>query len=448
MPIIPVPATDERRERGRAARRLSPRRAYADWAPPEQRDDPVSVLLAQNEIRDPELVPLRHGRMSISPWNFYRGAAAVMAMDLGALPHSGLDVQMCGDAHVLNFGLWATPERNLSFDLRDFDETLPGPFEWDVARLAASLVVLSRHNGLDDRVGLEAVDRCMAAYVERMAGYAASGQMEVWYDLVDVDWLLTHFDDDWRAGIAAMIERKSAKRTSQGAYAKLTEVVDGAVRIAENPPKLHHYDNPDRLYVVEEVFERYAATLRADRRHCLRQFHFVDLARQVVGVGSVGMRVALMLMEDHTGEPLFLQVKQAGPSVYERYLPASTYDNHGARVINGQRLLQSATDMFVGWTSLEGADYYVRQFRDMKIIPDSEGLAPVLADFASACGAVLAKGHARTGDPVAISAYLGKGRAFTDAMRSWSVRYADRTEADHAALVEAIRSGAVPAEVG
>ena len=291
-------------------------------------------------------------------------------------------------------------------------------------------------------------ERTVAAYSDRMATYAASGQMEVWYDLVDVDWLLGHFDDEWRSGIAAMIERKSTTRTSQGAFAKLTEVADGRRRIAENPPKLHHFERPDRLAVVEEVFERYAATLRQDRRHCLRQFQFVDVARQVVGVGSVGMRVALLLLEDRTGEPLFLQVKQAGPSVYERHLAPSTYTNHGARVINGKRLLQSATDMFVGWTSFQGADYYVRQFRDMKIIPDSEQLAPVLGDFATACGAVLAKGHARTGDPAAISAYLGKGRAFAEAMAGWAVRYADRTEADHAALVEAVRSGAVPAHEG
>jgi uncharacterized protein (DUF2252 family) len=199
---------------------------------------------------------------------------------------------------------------------------------------------------------------------------------------------------------------------------------------------------------VEEVFERYAATLRADRRHCVRQFGFVDVARQVVGVGSVGMRVHLLLLEDHTGEPLFLQVKQAGPSVYERHLGPGTYDNHGARVINGQRLLQSATDMFVGWTSFEGTDFYVRQFRDMKIIPDTDRLAPVLADFATACGAVLAKAHARTGDPAAIAAYLGKGHTFEDAMAGFAVRYADRTDADHAALEAAIASGAVPAEIG
>jgi len=448
MPVNPVPTTAERLTRGRAARRYAPRRALGTWAPADDRDDPVAVLVAQNDIRNPDLVALRHGRMAISPWNFYRGAAAVMAMDLAALPHSGLAVQLCGDAHVLNFGLWATPERNLSFDLRDFDETLPGPFEWDVARLAASIVVLARHNGLGDAVGVDAVEKAVSAYHARMAEYAGSGQMEVWYDLVDVNWLLDHFQGESRANAAALIAKQGARRTNQGAFDQLTAVVDGRRRIAERPPKLQHFDDPNRLRIVEEVFERYAATLRADRRHCVRQFEFVDVARQVVGVGSVGMRVHLLLLEDRTGEPLFLQVKQAGPSVYERHLGDSTYDNHGARVINGQRLLQSATDMFVGWTTYEGMDFYVRQFRDMKIIPDTDQLAPVLADFATACGAVLAKAHARTGDAAAISAYLGKGHTFEDAMAAFAVHYADRTAADHAELVEAIRSGTVDATSG
>lgn len=445
MPVNPIPTTADRVARGRAARRYAPRSALGTWEAADDRDDPVAVLVAQNDIRNPDLVALRHGRMAISPWNFYRGAAAVMAMDLASLPHSGLAVQLCGDAHILNFGLWATPERNLSFDLRDFDETLPGPFEWDVARLAASIVVLARHNGLGDAVGLEAVENAIAAYHLRMAEYAASGQMEVWYDLVDVNWLLDHFQGASRANAAALIAKQGAKRTNQGAFDQLTVMVDGHRRIAERPPKLQHFDDPNRLRIVEEVFESYAATLRADRRHCVRQFEFVDVARQVVGVGSVGMRVHLLLLEDRTGEPLFLQVKQAGPSVYERHLGDSTYDNHGARVINGQRLLQSATDMFVGWTSFEGTDFYVRQFRDMKIIPDTDQLAPVLADFATACGAVLAKAHARTGDAAAISAYLGKGHTFEDSMAGFAVRYADRTAADHTALVEAIRSGVVPA---
>ena len=445
MPVNPIPTTADRVARGRAARRYAPRGALGTWAPADDRDDPVAVLVAQNDIRNPDLVALRHGRMAISPWNFYRGAAAVMAMDLAALPHSGLAVQLCGDAHILNFGLWATPERNLSFDLRDFDETLPGPFEWDVARLAASIVVLARHNGLGDAVGVDAVEKAVSAYHARMGEYAGSGQMEVWYDLVDVNWLLDHFQGASRTTAAALIAKQGERRTNQGAFDQLTAIVDGQRRIAERPPKLQHFDSPDRLHIVEEVFERYAATLRADRRHCVRQFEFVDVARQVVGVGSVGMRVHLLLLEDRTGEPLFLQVKQAGASVYERHLGDSTYDNHGARVINGQRLLQSATDMFVGWTSYEGMDFYVRQFRDMKIIPDTDRLAPVLADFATACGAVLAKAHARTGDPAAIAAYLGKGHTFEDAMAGFAVRYAERTEADHAALLEAIRSGAVAA---
>ena len=448
MPVDPLPTTEERVERGRAARTTAPRRTLGSWTPAPDREDPVAVLLAQNDVRNPDLVALRHGRMAISPWNFYRRAAAVMAMDLAAQPNSGLTVQLCGDAHILNFGLWATPERNLSFDLRDFDETLPGPFEWDVARLAASIVVLARHNGLADEVGVDAVDRAVTAYCDRMGEYARSGQMEIWYDLVDVDWLLAHFDGKWRRNVAALIAKQGRRRTSQGAFDKLTTVIDGHRRIIENPPKLAHFDAPDRLRVVEEVFERYAATLRADRLHCLRQFEFVDVARQVVGVGSVGMRVALLLLEDRTGEPLFLQVKQAAPSVYERHLEPSTYDNHGARVINGKRLIQSATDMYVGWTSLEGRDYYVRQFRDMKIIPDSEQLGPVLADFATACGSVLAKAHARTGDPAAIAAYLGKGHAVQDAMADFAVRYADRTRDDHAGLVAAIEAGVVAADVG
>jgi uncharacterized protein (DUF2252 family) len=446
MPVNPIPTTYERTGRGRSARRYAPRRALGEWTPADDREDPVGLLVAQNDIRNPDLVALRHGRMAISPWNFFRGAAAVMAADLASLPHSGLAVQLCGDAHILNFGLWATPERNLSFDLRDFDETLPGPFEWDVARLAASIVVLARHNGLGDDIGTEAVEKAIGAYHLRMAEYAASGQMEIWYDLVDVNWLLDHFQGPSRQNAAALIAKQGARRTNQGAFDQLTTIVDGRRRIAEQPPKLQHFDSPDRLRIVEEVFERYAATLRADRRHCVRQFGFVDVARQVVGVGSVGMRVHLLLLEDRTGEPLFLQVKQAGPSVYERHLDQSTYENHGARVINGQRLLQSATDMFVGWTSFEGMDFYVRQFRDMKIIPDTDRLAPVLGDFATACGAVLAKAHARTGDAAAISAYLGKGHTFEDSMSLFAVRYADHTEADHTGLVDAITAGTVAAE--
>ncbi len=448
MPFAVPPTDPDRRSCGREARRQAPRGTLGDWTPAPDRPRSLELLLAQNDIRNHDLVALRHGRMALSPWNYYRGAAAVMASDLAAQPRSGLTVQLCGDAHILNFGLWATPERNLSFDLRDFDETLPGPFEWDVARLAASIVVLARHNGMDDDAGRDAVRRAVATYVERMAAYAGAGQMEIWYDRVDVDRLLGHFTPEWRAQVARLIERKGRRRTSRGAFDKLTAEVDGRRIIVEDPPKLTHVDVPDRLRIVAEVADRYAESLREDPRHCLEQFRFVDVARQVVGVGSVGMRVHLFLLMDHSGEPLFLQVKQAGPSVYERFLGPSVHANHGERVITGQRLLQSATDIFVGWTSHEGMDFYVRQFRDMKIIADTEQVAPVLGEFATACGEVLAKAHARTGDPVAIAAYLGSGRRFERAMGDFAVRYADRTEADHAELVDAIRSGHLPADDG
>ena len=385
--------------------------------------------------------------MSGSPWTYYRGAAAVMAADLATLANTGLTVQMCGDAHVLNFGLWATPERNLSFDLRDFDETLPGPFEWDVERLVASLVVVARQNGLASSTADDAVAAALLAYRTRMARYTESSQLEIWYDTIYHDELLGYFDGKRRKRVSQHIEKKRTQRTSAGAFDKITEVVDGQRRIAENPPKLTHFDDPRRLEIVHKVFEAYAETLQDDREHCLANFSYVDTARQVVGVGSVGMRVHLLLLEGRGGgDPLFLQVKQAGPSVYEQHLQPSAYANHGARVVNGKRLIQSATDIFVGWTSFEGLDFYVRQFRDMKIIPDSERVAPGLVEFATACGEVLARAHARTGDPVAIAAYIGKGRRFDESLTAFARTYADQTELDHAELVRAIASGAIPAD--
>ena len=406
-------------------------------------------MLAQNGMRVPDLVPLRHGRMAASPWNFYRGAAAVMATDLATSPNSGLQVQLCGDAHVLNFGLWATPERNLSFDLRDFDETLPGPFEWDVMRLTASLVVVARENGVPRGEADDAVASALRAYRSKMRDYAGASQMEIWYDSIYVDQLLGYFGEDRRGRVAKHIEKKRKRRTSAGAFEKLTEMVGGRRRIIEEPPRLTHFDDPRRLEIVREVYERYAETLQDDRRHLLENFTFVDTARQVVGVGSVGMRVHLLLLDGPgEDEPLFLQVKQAGPSVYEAHLGPSRYDNHGARVVNGKRLIQSATDILVGWTSFDEMDFYVRQFRDMKVIPDAERIAPVLEEFATACGEVLARAHARTGDPVAIASYIGKGKRFDEAIAGFARAYADQTEHDHAQLVAAIADGVVPAEWG
>ncbi len=443
----PLPTVAERRELGRAARQRIPVREIGRWSAAGARAGTVDTLVAENAIRVPELVPLRHGRMSVSPWTYYRGAAAVMAADLAMRPNTGLTVQMCGDAHVLNFGLWATPERNLSFDLRDFDETLPGPFEWDVKRLVASLVVVARQNGLAASVGDEAVAAALEAYRTRMVRYTEVSELDVWYDSIYHDELIGYFEGKQRKRVAKLIDKKREQRTSLGAFDRITEVVDGQVRIAEKPPKLTHFDDPRRLEIVHEIFEAYAETLQDDREHCLANFSYVDTARQVVGVGSVGMQVYLLLLEGRGGgDPLFLQIKQAGPSVYEQHLQPSAYTNHGARVVNGKRLVQSATDIFVGWTSFEGVDFYVRQFRDMKIIPDSERIAPGLVEFAAACGEVLARAHARSGDPVAIAAYIGKGGRFDESMAAFARTYADQTERDHAELVRAITAGSIRAD--
>ena len=402
----------------------------------------MAYLLAQNTIRAEELLPVRNGRMAATPWTYYRGAAAVMAADLGSRPHSGLIVQLCGDAHLLNFGLWATPERNLSFDLRDFDETLPGPFEWDVARLVASIVVLARTYGVHAE---SAVAACLRAYRERMAGYTSVRWLDIWYDLISVDQFLGVFAEPDKIRGAAHIERKARKRSHRGAFKKLTEHRDGHLRITEDPPIRQHRGDG----LAEELFAAYHGSLPDERRHLLDRFALVDTVRQVVGVGSVGMRVHLVLLEGRDGkDPLFLQIKQAGSSVYEPYCGPSRYDNHGRRVVEGKRLVQSATDIFVGWTEGRGHDYYVRQFRDMKVIADGELISPRLGEFATACGKVLARSHARTGDPVAIAAYIGKGRAFDEAMGEFANAYADQTERDHRQLVDALASGLLPSAPG
>src|SRR3984885_11429472 len=440
-----LPATiDERRAAGKAARKRAGRRGLGYWEERDRGHDALSTILAQNKIRLPELVPIRHYRMAVSPWNYYRGAAAVMAGDLASQPDSGLIVQLCGDAHVLNFGLWATPERNLSFDLRDFDETLPGPFEWDVKRFAASLVVAAREN----RIAPEAADAAVAAgveaYCERMRRYRTMPELDIWYDGMHVDSLLSYFEPADRGRVSIHIEKKRKRRTSRGAFAKLTTMVHGRPRITEEPPILVTIGDDEQDDLTDHLLAQYRMTLQEDRRSLFDRFTVVDVVRQVVGVGSVGMQVYLVLLEGRTGaDPLFLQVKQAGPAVYEEHTRHSRHDNHGARVINGKRLIQSATDMFVGWGSLHGKDYYVRQFRDMKIIPSTELIAPRLVEFATACGETLARAHARSGDPVAIDSYIGKGPKFAAELGRFARQYADQNERDHAQLVRAIADGTI-----
>src|SRR5215475_6896314 len=352
---------DERRASGRAARKRAQRGTLGYWAEEDRRHDALQTILAQNQTRVPELVPIRHHRMAASAWNYYRGAAAVMAGDLASQPDSGLMVQLCGDAHVLNFGLWATPERNLSFDLRDFDETLPGPFEWDIKRFATSLVVAARENRIKPAKAAAAVTAGVEAYCRRMRRYTAMPELDIWYDSTRVDSLINYFEPADRGRVSIHIERKRERRTSRGAFARLAMMANGRPRITEEPPVRVTIDDAEQADLVDQLLAEYRLTLQEDRRSLFDRFTVVDVVRQVVGVGSVGMQVYLVLLEGRTGtDPLFLQVKQAGPSVYETHTQPSRHDNHGARVISGKRLMQSATDIFVGWGSMYGKDYYIR----------------------------------------------------------------------------------------
>ena len=403
----------------------------------------MAIVSAQNEIRLADLLPLRHSRMAESPWAYYRGAAAVMAADLASRRDTGLNVQLGGDAHILNFGLWATPERRLSFDLRDFDETLPGPFEWDVSRLVASIVVLARETGVKASVAERAVARCLKTYRDRIGHYAKARQLDIWYDLITAQQFVALFAPEEQEQISSHIDRKARLRTSAGAARKLTERVRGQLRIIEDPP-LRVRVNANEPALADDVFDAYRGSLPEYRRHLLDRFSLVDAARQVVGVGSVGMRVFLVLLEGRDGsDPLFLQIKQADSSVYEAYRGPSHHRNHGERVVVGKRLIQSATDIFAGHTSVGSHDFYVRQFRDMKVIPRGDLIAPRLAQFASACGKALARAHARTGDPIAIAAYIGKGRRFDEALVEFAVNYADQTARDHRQLSDAIANRAI-----
>ncbi len=441
--------SDERRAAGKAARKRAPRGGLGAWNEKSREHDPLETILAQNEIRVPELVPVRHYRMAASPWNYYRGAAAVMAADLASQSNSGVTVQLCGDAHVLNFGLWATPERNLSFDLRDFDETLPGPFEWDVKRFAASLLVAARANRIKSATAAAAVTAGVEAYRARMRQSMTMPELDIWYDSMHVDGLISYFEPADRGRVSIHIEKKRQRRTSRGAFAKLTTMARGRPRITEEPPIRVRIGDEQQADLVDHLLADYRLTLQEDRRHLFDRFTEADTVRQVVGVGSVGMRVYLVLLEGRSGaDPLFLQVKQAGPSVYEEHTQPSRLGNHGERVISGKRLVQSATDIFVGWGSLHGRDYYVRQFRDMKIIPTTDLIAPRLVEFATACGETLARAHARTGDPVAINGYMGTGPNFTAAIAKFAALYADQNDRDHAQLVSAIASGAAASQPG
>ncbi|MBF6214695.1 DUF2252 domain-containing protein [Nocardia puris] len=435
----------ERGARGREARKIVSRSALGDWDPDRRGHDALETILAQNAMRATDLVPIRMARMAASPWTYYRGAAAVMAADLASRPHTGIEVQLCGDAHVLNFGMWASPERNLVFDLRDFDETLPGPFEWDLLRLGASLVVLARENGVSPERADAAVAATSAGYREAMAEYAGTPEIDIWYERVDVQDFLGYFGPRARKMATQQIERKVRKRTSRGAFEKLTEIRDGRRRITQQPPfRIEVGDDHRRLAAA--IVHGYAESVPDHIWSLLTRYRVIDVVRQVVGVGSVGMRVLLALLEERrTGDPFFVQVKQAGPSVYENFLAPSRYDNHGSRVAHGQRMLQATTDQFLGWTRVADMDFYVRQFRDMKITADGPMVAPQLEHFARACARVLARAHARSGDASRIADYLGTSPRTDTTLVNFANAYADQTERDHTQLVTAIADGRVDA---
>lgn len=454
---------DARRHAGREARRDVPRSSHAGWSPAPDRPDPVSLLEQQAETRVPELVPIRYARMLVSPFNFYRGAALIMASDLAGTPVSGITTQICGDAHLSNFGVFASPERALVFDINDFDETLPGPWEWDVKRLAASFEVAGRHRGFSDAERSTVVRASVRGYREHMRRLSRMGVLEAWYDRLDEDQVR-----DWmrRERSANRIDAKQVKRTeavlakahtkdSVHAFTKLVQVLDGQLRIAADPPLIVPVEDllpegrttEDDVSAMQDLLREYQATLPRGR-HPIAEFRYVHMARKVVGVGSVGTRAWVLLLRGRDDrDPLLLQAKQAEASVLERFLPPSRFDHHGERVVRGQRLMQAASDLFLGWQRAEGADgverdFYLRQLHDWKGSADIEVMVPRGAQFyARACGETLARAHARAGDRVAIASYLGASDRFDRAIAEFAVDYADQNERDYAALAEAVASG-------
>ena len=452
------PSAEARSAEGRKARKLVSRTSHGDWTPSPDRPDPVALLAEQNARREPDLVPVRHGRMMVSPFTFYRGAARVMAADLGPTPRSGLTAQICGDAHLSNFGLFASPERDLVFDLNDFDETLPGPWEWDVKRMAASFTIAGRHRGFTSKEIVGATGSCVKSYREAMAGFAGMGTLDVWYSHQSAQDLLDSASGLVRKGAQKVIE-KARMHDSLHAFSKLAIEVDGEFKIASAPPIVVPLrDMPTELLpddiqtMIADQFHSYRSTLQPDRRVLLERFKVVDFARKVVGVGSVGTRGFIVLLEGRDrDDPLFLQIKEATSSVLEEFIPKSRYRHHGERVVQGQRAMQAASDIFLGWT--KGADttrhFYWRQLKDMKGSIDTELIRPEgLLAYATACGWTLARAHARTGDAIAIAAYLGKSDVFDRALVEFSERYADQNELDHAAFLEAVKSGRLQAIEG
>jgi uncharacterized protein (DUF2252 family) len=455
----------ERAARGKEARTAVPRDSHAVFDPPPGRPDPVGLLEEQAKARVPELVPVRRGRMMVSPFTFYRGAALPMASDLSHTPVSGLAVQACGDAHLSNFGIFGSAERRLVFDVNDFDETTPGPWEWDVKRLAASLEVAGRGNGFGGRDRREIVAASVARYRQAMRTFAGMTNLDIWYAHADLDDLRAQLDSQMKARQRKMVDQGMAKartRDSMQAVAKLTHLVNSRPKIITDPPLLvpiadllpRQMDQAAFEAQIQDLLAKYRRTLETDRRFLLETFEYADMARKVVGVGSVGTRcwIVLMLGRDES-DPLFLQVKEAEASVLSRFVGASKYTNMGQRVVAGQRLMQASSDIFLGWQRTEAGldgkqrDFYIRQLRDWKYSIAIEALIPRgMRIYGELCGWTLARAHARSGDRIAIAAYLGGSDVFDQAITRFAAAYADQNERDHQALVDAVASGRITAE--
>jgi uncharacterized protein (DUF2252 family) len=459
---------EDRVARGRAARRDSPRSGHARWQPAPERPDPIALLEQQAQTRVQELIPIRYGRMLVSPFTFFRGAAAIMAADLGGTPASGVTVQLCGDAHLSNFGLFGSPERRMLFDINDFDETLPGPWEWDVKRLAASFEVMGRDRGFAPADRRAIVMAGVREYRDRMRRAAGMGGLQAWYEHLEAGELLKLVRQE--VGVKRVSKRearaqedmvaKARSRDSTRVLARRADVIDGGLRIVAEPPIIVPIEDlarpgtawEDAAPAIKKLLASYRRTL-SHHHHPLEEYRYVHAARKVVGVGSVGTRCyILLLLGRDNDDPLFLQIKEAQPSVLERFLGPSAYPNHGERVVVGQRLMQAATDIFLGWqriTGLDGMtrDYYVRQFHDWKGSADVDTMqVPGATLYSRICGATLGRSHARWGDRVAIAAYLGRGPAFDRAIAQFAKEYADQNERDHAAFAAAVASGRLVAQ--
>ena len=426
-----------------------PRASHGKWSPPKKRRDPIDVLNGSNEGRLAQLIPIRFGRMAKSPFNFFRGAASIMAADLASTPQSGLRVQACGDAHLLNFGCFATPERRIIFDINDFDETLPAPWEWDLKRLATSLVIAARHLGIDDSEAAEMATDTVGTYRERMDTYASMRALAVWYDAIDVELFVKQIPTGQaREHFEERIGEAQKKCSPEHLFEKLVEDHAGAPRIKEEPPLIFH-PTPEQAPGLSSDFSKglalYRDSLSEHVRTLFDRYHFRDLALKVVGVGSVGRLCAVALFMAADDDPIFLQIKEAKSSILEPYAGASQYKNHGERVVKGQRLMQSASDIFLGWLgALDGRDCYIRQLRDVKLSAIVEEWdSKTLRAYGKICAWALAQAHARSGDAASIAGYMGSKSSFDDAMREFAVEYADQNEADYKAFTNAIKSGHV-----